>query len=120
MSSKQTRRNFWEIAFSPDRDFIIVFLVMLLAKILTGNFVYDLLTDAGSLTSGERVRTLGVILLLLLVAGFTWDQRKARYIPFHIHEKNKLRRAQAIIAIPSNPGTIGKIIRYHSGILQDV
>jgi hypothetical protein len=117
MNDKQSR-NFWEVAFSPDRDFIIVFLIMLLITALTGNFFYSLLTDSESLTSSECLTTIGVILGLLLIAGFIWDQRKIRYIPFRVNEKNKLQRAQAVIAIPSNPGTIGKIIRFNSGTLQ--
>ena len=41
-------------------------------------------------------------------------------IPFNVKESQKLQRSMAVIAIPSNVGTIGKIVRYHTGILRHI
>lgn len=118
MSSNKPPRNFWEAAFSPSRDFIAVFIMVLLAVTLFGNLLYSLLTGAISLIEGGTIVTVGVIVVLSLVAGFVWENRKAMQIPFNVVESQRLQRSQVVIAIPSNVGTIGKIVRYHAGILQ--
>lgn len=116
--SEKPPRDFWEAAFSPNRDFIAVFLIVLLVMTLVGNLLYTGLTDADTLTSDEIIITFVVILVLSLVAGFIWENRKAMQILFNVTESQKLQRSEAVIAIPSNVGTIGKIVRYHAGILR--
>lgn len=111
-------RTFWDVAFTPDRDFIIVFISMILVTTLFGNFVYSVLTDLDSLTLEETLATVAVMIVLLLIAGYIWSGRKTRYLPFRVSEGDELQPSQAVIAIPSNPGTIGKIIRYHGATLK--
>lgn len=119
MKDKRSR-NFWETAFSPDRDFIAVFLIMLFITTLGSNLLYTLLTDAGTLTREELLFTIGLLVILLLIAGFIWEQRKTHYIPFHVNEENHMNRAKVVLAIPSHSDTIAKIIRYHSGVIQHI
>lgn len=111
-------RTFWDVAFTPDRDFIIVFISMILVTTLFGNFVYSVLTDLDSLTLEETLATVAVMIVLLLIAGYIWSGRKTRYLPFRVREGDELQPAQAVIAIPSNTGTIGKIMRYHGATLK--
>lgn len=118
MNDQRPPRNFWEAAFSPGRDYIVVFLLVLLVTALVGNLAYEILTDSEMLTAQDVVLTLGAVILLSLIAGFVWENRKKMYIPFSVTERNKLQRSQAVIAVPSNVGNIGKIVRYHSGILK--
>ncbi|HMN11113.1 MAG TPA: hypothetical protein PKD55_02165 [Bellilinea sp.] len=54
--SEKPPRDFWEAAFSPNRDFIAVFLIVLLVMTLVGNLLYTGLTDADTLTLIARER----------------------------------------------------------------
>lgn len=118
MSSNKPPSNFWEAAFSPSRDFITVFILVLFAVGLSGNLFYSLLTGQISLTDIGAIVTIIVIVFCSLIACFIWENRQITQIPFNIRESDKLQRVQVVVATPSNVNAIGKIVRYHDGILQ--
>lgn len=120
MENKPSRINFWEVAFTAHPQYIAIFILTLFAINLAGNWLFTILMDFSLFDSTRSAITIAVTIFLFLIAGFLWSERQRSYFPFSVSEENKLPRVQAVLAIPSNSGTIGKILRYHSGALRHI
>jgi len=116
--STKSPKSFLEAGFSPSPNYGCVFICVLLAAGLLTDLLFAVITQQ-DLNPGSATIVAIVIVFLLLVAGYQW-QRRITKIPFEINESAKLQRSRAVIAVPSNAGTIAKIIRYHSDKLEHI
>ena len=116
--STKSPNSFLEAGFSPSHKYGCVFICVLLAAGLFTDLLFAFITQQ-NMNPGSASVVAIVIIFLLLVAAYQW-QRRITKIPFEINESAKLQRVKAVIAVPSNSGTIAKIIRYHGGKLEHI